>query len=130
MITRMNIDVAPPPVYTGVSTEDSTIISWILENYEIPPDTADEIERFLSRNPEVLEVLKEAPFYIRRIVVGNYPLLLELVREPEEDWEELFVVVKTDLPVEEALELDDRIFDLWFKDAMRKVVGKLEITVR
>ena len=113
----------------GVSAKDPAGHSWILENYEIPPDTADEIERFLSRNPEVREVLKEAPFYIRRIV-GNYPLLLELVREPEEDWEELFVVVKTDLDVEEALELDDRIFDLWFKDAMRKVVGKLEITVR
>ena len=111
-----------------MSAEDPAGRSWILENYEIPPDTADEIERFLSRNPEVREVLKEAPFYIRRIV-GNYPLLLELVREPEEDWEELFVVVKTDLDVETVMKMYEALFQVWLNELDGGVVSKLGVAI-
>lgn len=115
-------------ISTGISMDEDTRYMWIKKNYHVPGEFEDDIRSFISNNPEVMDILEQAPYYIRHIV-GDYPLYLEIVREPDDGWEELFIVVRTGLPAEEALKLDDRLFELWFGEAMRSVVGKLEIVV-
>ncbi|GFP27741.1 hypothetical protein HKBW3S43_00562 [Candidatus Hakubella thermalkaliphila] len=55
---------------------------------------------------------------------------LELHRDPDEDFEELFVVIETNLSPELSLDLLDRFDEEWFLDIADKTEGKLNVTVR
>jgi hypothetical protein len=98
----------------------------ILEKRYIFENT-QEIISFLLLNKDLLNVLLEAPYYIER-VFGRVPLYLELHSDPEENWDELFIVIKTTLPAEEAVKREVQLFDLWFSNVIQKVGNRLNYT--
>ena len=87
----------------------------------------NEITQFLFENDFLIETLVEAPQHINRIF-GEIPLLLELHKDPEENWDELFIVIKSFFSPEEALKKENRLIDEWFFDKIEKTRGKLNIT--
>ena len=86
-----------------------------------------EIKEFLIRNDDMIEVLIEAPENIRRIF-GEFPIYLELHHDPEEDWDELFIVIKSDYSPQEAVELEDRFFEEWFANLPDRIRERLNFT--
>jgi hypothetical protein len=52
---------------------------------------------------------------------------LELHRDPEEGWDELFIVIKSEYGAEEAIRLENRLAEEWFLDRMKDTKGKLNI---
>lgn len=86
-----------------------------------------EINPFLLLNKDLFNVLLEAPSYIYS-VFGRVPLYLELHSDPEEDWDELFIVIKTTLPAEEAVKREMQLFDKWFSRIIQKVGNRLNYT--
>ncbi|MGQ9571150.1 MAG: hypothetical protein ACUVUQ_10010 [Thermodesulfovibrionales bacterium] len=87
----------------------------------------EEIKKFLVLNGDLIPLLFEAPKYIHKIF-SNVPLYLELHHDPEAEWDELFIVIKTNYSPEEAVELENRLFEEWFKGVLTKVNGRLNFT--
>lgn len=85
------------------------------------------IKRFLIINPDLTDILIEAYFIIKKIW-GDLPIYLELHRDPEEGWEELFIVIKSSYSPEEARSLMNKLEEEWYLDIMDKVGNKLCIT--
>ena len=86
-----------------------------------------EIYGFVLSNDFLLDILFDAPDQISRIF-GKVTLVLELHRDPEEGWDELFIVIKSPYGVEEAIRLEDKLAEEWFLDRMHDTQGKLNIT--
>ena len=85
-----------------------------------------EINEFLLDNESLFEILFEAPEQVLR-VFGKTPLLLELHRDPEEGWDELFVIIKSPFSVEESIRREDRLGEKWFLEKMPSTKGKLNV---
>ncbi len=90
-------------------------------------DNPREIKDFLLSNDCLMEILFEAPEHIYRIF-GQVPIHLELHKDPEEGWDELFIVIKSSYSAEEALRLENRLAEEWFLDRIRDTKGKLNVT--
>ena len=90
-------------------------------------DDSGEIKDFVSHNTQILSALLEAPEHVRRIF-GDVPLHLELHHDPEEGWDELFIVIKTSYSAKKAIELENKLFDEWFVHVMPSTKNKLCIT--
>jgi len=91
--------------------------------FENPP----EIKNFLLSNKDLIQILEEAPDYIFKIF-GRVPIYLELHRDPEEEWDELFIVIKTSLLPEDAIKCGKKLFDEWFCKVIRDVGNRLNFT--
>jgi len=88
----------------------------------------DEIKRFLLTHDYLIEYLFEAYDRIRRIWGENIEVHLEYEIDHEEEWDELFIVIKSLYPTEKAIELERKLFDEWFVHIMDKVNNKLNFT--
>jgi hypothetical protein len=88
-----------------------------------------EIDSYLWNNKFMLDILFEAYVQIMNIFGKNIDLQLELHRDYEEDFEELFIVIKSFLKPNVMLALMDKLDDEWFLGAMDATRGKLNITV-
>ena len=84
--------------------------------------------RYASEHPEAIPVLSEAPVAIRQLF-GPAPLVLDLVVDPEEAWEELFIVIITTRPVDQALSRLRQLDADWFVDAARRAKFTVNVTV-
>lgn len=84
--------------------------------------------RYASDHPGLIPVLSEAPAAIQR-VFGPAPLVLDLVVDPEEAWEELFIVIVTTRPVDQALSQLRQLDANWFADAARRANFTVNVTV-
>ncbi len=91
-----------------------------------------EIKFFLSANYKLMEILLEAYKHIKRIFGEKVvEVTLEYDRDPEEDFEGLFVIVSTNLSPEESLDLLDRFDEEWFLDNVSNEIGSIfSVTVR
>ncbi len=89
-------------------------------------DNPERIRGFLLANEYLIDILLEAPFYIFDIF-GEVPIHLELHRDPEEGWNELFVVIKSYYDAEYAAELENRLVEEWFLNRIGDTRGKLNI---
>jgi len=87
-----------------------------------------ETRNFIMQNIYLVDILKEAPNHIYRIFGNTIKLVLELHTDPEEDWEELFIVIKSSYPAQKAVELERKLFVEWFSYIMDKVNDKLNFT--
>ena len=85
----------------------------------------DEIRKFILQNRELVEVLLEGVDEIYRIFGSDIRLQLELHNDPEEKWDELFIVIKSSYTAREAVELERKVFNEWFVYVMDKVNNKL-----
>ena len=87
----------------------------------------EEIKRFLINNEDLIEILFFAIGYIHKIF-GDVPVFLELHHDPEVEWDELFIIIKSNYPPEKAVELEDKFFEQWFVRVLDKVKGRLNFT--
>ena len=89
------------------------------------------VVRFLSAYPHVIPLLIEARPHIVRHFGEDTPVVLEVVpdRESEnEDDDELFALIQTELPPEEARPRLTR-FDDWWLANVRRAKYRLEFTL-
>ena len=87
-----------------------------------------EVISFVRKYPFLLSILEEAPDQIYRIFGKDILLRLELRHDPEEGWDELFIVIRSVYSAEEAIRLENRLADEWFLDRIKETRGKLNIT--
>ena len=96
--------------------------------YEIPASHRERVERFLGNHRYLLPILKEAEGQIFSVFGEGVRISLELHHDPEEAWEELFIVIKSEYGAEEAIRLENRLAEEWFLERMKDTKGRLNIT--
>lgn len=119
-------------VSKGISTEISVIrrseeLVNMLEDFYLFRNP-EEVKVFLLANDYLIEILFEAHWQIKRIFGGGVTTYIELHRDPEEEFEEIFLVIKSIYSPEEARELMDQLDEKWFLDVMNKTQGNMCIT--
>lgn len=130
---RLSLSVAGESKLKREQTEVSTIrriitdINLLKKMYAFKQ--IKEIDSYLLNNKFLLDILFEAYGQIVNIFGKNIDLQLELHRDYEEDFEELFIVIKSFLKPNVMLALMDKLDDEWFLGAMDATRGKLNITV-
>lgn len=110
---------------TSITLQPQRLIRELEKLYTF--DNPKEIKNFLLTNDYLIEILFEAPGYIYRIF-GQVPIHLELHHDPEEGWDELFIVIKSAYSAEEAIRLENRLAEEWFLDRIKDTRGRLNIT--
>ena len=86
------------------------------------------IVSFIVEHSFLLSLLLEAYKHIYHIFGRGVKLQLELNRDPEENFDELFIVIKSPYSPEEAQERLNKLDQVWFLNMLDKVQGKLNIT--
>jgi len=118
-------------VYEGEDKESSVYLlpQILIDNLETKYIfmNPEEIKMFLLSNTDLIGILIDAPEHIRRIF-GEVPIYLKLTHDPEENWDELFIVIKTSYSPEKAVELENKLFDEWFINVIDKVNTRLNFT--
>lgn len=99
----------------------------ILSQYYVI-ENIDEFREFLMFHNQIIDVLLDAPKWIKKIFGESIKIDLRVHFDPEEDYEELFVVLKTSLKPEEALSRLDVLDDEWFINVVDKTGGFLNVT--
>lgn len=100
-----------------------------LERYLYTFDNREDVYAFLLRaSNSVMDVLNEAPSHVTPLF-GAVPLRLEVIRDPEEDSEILFIEIKTDLPAGRAVDLLDTLDDEWWLEVDTSARKMLAIDV-
>lgn len=88
--------------------------------------TPNDVKRFLLSHDFLINTLFEAHKQIKRVFKENIvEVYLEYSRDPEEDFEGLFVTVKTNLSPEKSLDLLDRFDEEWFLDNVPSEIGSI-----
>lgn len=85
-----------------------------------------EVLQFIEGHPYLLPLLREAPQHVFSIFGREAELDLELHKDPEEAYDELFIVIKTKRV--DAVELLEKL-DKWFLRVAKDVDNKLNFTV-
>lgn len=88
--------------------------------------TGKEVLQFIEGHPYLLPLLHEAPQHIFSIFGKDAELALKLHKDPEEAYDELFVVIRTKRT--DAVELLEKL-DKWFLRVAKDVDNKLNFTV-
>jgi hypothetical protein len=88
-----------------------------------------EIINFIIEH-NLLAFLLEARWEIGRVFGNDIVLEIELDRDPEEDFEGLFITIKTKLSPEDSLNLLDRLDEEWWLSVDDNIRTKLGIMVR
>lgn len=118
-------EVKTAPVETSVTLKSQKLIKELEKNYTFV--NTEEIMEFLLQNSYLIGILFEAPSCIYKYF-GFVPIHLELHCDPEEGWDELFIVIKSPFSSKEALEREDALVDNWFIHRMEDTKGNLNIT--
>jgi hypothetical protein len=106
--------------------EKTDVIEEIEEIYEF--SDKERVRNFILQNKDLIRVLKEAPEHIYKIFGKNVKLSLELHSDPEENWDELFIIIKSSHSAEKAHELGKRLFREWFIKIIKKVGNRLNFS--
>lgn len=99
------------------------------ESYSFPGgrDSA-RIASILRSNGKAVAILKEAVPLLRALFGPEADLRLELDRDPESGWVEIFATVGSHHSAEEGLDLLRRFDRKWWLGQVRNVAGKLNFT--
>ncbi len=98
----------------------------LLENYYII-DNYDEILMFLLTNDFLINILLEATQPIRKVFGESIKIHLNLHSDPEENYDELFIVIKNRFNPNKALKCMDELDLIWFDKIDNNTQGKLNI---
>lgn len=128
--TVLNTNLHPRRAIIDEHEEHSAVRSGIETLTDIYKfNNPSEILSFLNKAGNlVIEVLKDAPNHITKLF-GNVPLHLEVVHDPEENFELLFIDIKTDLPASSAVDLLDMLDDEWWLKVDTNVRKMLAVDV-
>jgi len=100
-----------------------------LENLYLFNNPVD-IRRFLLTHNYLIDPLYEVYDQIRRIFGESIvQIRLEHDRDPEEDFEGLFITIETNLPVSQSLDLLERFDEEWWLDVDNEVREVMTIMV-
>ncbi|MHA1278054.1 MAG: hypothetical protein ACTSQ8_12765 [Candidatus Helarchaeota archaeon] len=130
-VTLENTTLRDQRIHQNVSVESSiyrflqNAIEYIEEIYIFKNPI--EIKSFLISNEDLIQILLDAQEHIHR-VFGQTPIYLELHHDPEEEWDELFIVIKTQYSPEEAVSRENQLFEEWFAGILDNVGGRLNFT--
>lgn len=91
---------------------------------------ASEIENYLNQNNPILDSLLEGNIEIREIFTNIKEVSLELHEDFEEDFEQLFIVIKSTNGPEELLTMLNKLDDEWFLQLPYDIINKFNITVK
>jgi len=111
---------------TTLGLERKDIVDELKGIYEF--SNIEGIRNFIMQNNYLVNILNEAPENIYRIFGRSIKLILELHSDPEEEWDELFIVIKSQYTAEKAVALERKLFNEWFVHIMDKVNNKLNFT--
>ncbi|MEW6376635.1 MAG: ADP-ribosylglycohydrolase family protein [Thermodesulfobacteriota bacterium] len=95
--------------------------------YDISEHQKKKIEGFLERYKYLYPILKEAKEHIISIFGEDVKISLELHHDPQENWDELFVIIRSTFTSEEAVRLENRLAEEWFLTRMKETKGRLNI---
>jgi len=88
-----------------------------------------EVEKFLLQYKDLIPYIIETHKQVQKIFGKNaLEIRLEYAGDPEEDYDGLFAIVKTNLPAKESLDLLDKFDEEWFLENVSREVG-LQFTV-
>jgi len=99
----------------------------IEDMYEIPEEHKEKIRVFLEEHEYLSPILGEAKGKIASVFGEDVHLCLELHNDPEEVWNELFIVIRSEYNAAEALRLENKLAEEWFLDRMEDIKGRLNI---
>lgn len=119
----MNVVTIPLPM---AEKEPMDEFASLYYHYRIEKEA--EVISFIRKYPFLLSILEEAPSHIYRIFSKDVTLCLELHHDPEESWDELFIIIKSAYSAEKAIGLENRLAEEWFLDRIKDTRGKLNIT--
>jgi hypothetical protein len=106
------------------------MVDEIISMYEISKDIeqVEEIMVFLEEHDHLLPILEEAKEKIISVFGDEIKISLELHHDPEEAWDELFIVIKSSHSPKEAIELEKKLAKDWFISRIRDTKGDLNIS--
>jgi hypothetical protein len=84
---------------------------------------------FLQQNEFLIPLIIEALDQIEKIF-GYTETVLKLESDPEEDHQELFLYITTDLEPYDALKLLNELDDIWWLDNIHRAKNKMTIALR
>lgn len=117
-------------IYTEIKQETSlSSILMNLEKFYILENT-EEIVEFIGTHTFLVNILFEVPRRIKNIFGESIEMHLELHKDPEEDFEGLFIIVKTNLPPKASLDLLDKFDEKWWLNVDNNIRNLLEVMVR
>jgi len=89
-----------------------------------------EVESFLQKNDDLSPILIEAYEQIQGHFGAGTPATLEVFRDPEAEHEpELFLVIQTSLPGDQARTKRAQLYEEWWLRNSRRAGGRLHIDV-
>ncbi|MBA7555781.1 hypothetical protein ES705_48466 [subsurface metagenome] len=104
----------------------------LLQNYAFRDDLEQiEIIYFIFKNWFLVPILEKALAQAKNIFGEDTVLALELFSDPEDEKEstELFIVIRSDLNLDESLRKFDKLLADWFNTVQHKTKGLLNITI-
>lgn len=124
----------PPEEITRQSEVESSLFLKLQKTIEQLEDfytleNAVDVKKFLWTHERLIDILSEAHRRIKKIFGEVANLSLELHHDPEEDFEGLFIIIKTNLSPEESLDLLDKFDEEWWLDVDDEVRKILEVDI-
>lgn len=121
--TKQYVSIAMAQYLNEMS--NATAIEYLDNLYKL--DNPNEIKAFISQNSFLIKIIYDAKVQIDKYF-GQVTTHLQLHKDPEEGWDELFIIIKSPNNVEKTVELEEKLADDWFLDIMDATKGKLNIT--
>lgn len=100
----------------------------VFKHYDMSARQATDVVTFLLAHGYLLSILLDAVPHIKQ-VFGQSPVYLEVERDPDEGFEELFAVVMIDAEPQKALALLAQFDREWFAQAAKRTRSRLNFTV-
>jgi hypothetical protein len=69
---------------------------------------------YLFNNKQLVDVIFQASKYIWRIFGRDVTLFLEINKDPEEDYDRLFIIIGSNRPVDKSLDFLEKLEDDWW----------------
>jgi hypothetical protein len=89
----------------------------------------DEVASFVAQHPYLSGLLEQATTKVTEIFGESAMTRVELHHDPEEGYEELFVVVSASLEPEEAMDCLRRLDEEWLLNVLSETQGKFNVIV-
>ncbi len=115
----------PPFSENSVSRRVDELFNAIKSVYYI--DETFEVLNFLRENDFLINIIFSSVHVVNAVFGNGVATSLEIKRDPEEEYEELFIVIKSSYTAYEARERMSILLDYWFLDILDKTQGKLNI---
>lgn len=117
-----------PSVAAALAASADIEIKQLAKDYQFNDGAS--VESFLSRHASLLSLLREAHHQIKSVFGFDTDIALEVFTDPDsDDGSQLFALILTALPVNEALAQLERLDQNWWFDAAPRAAGLLNLDV-